>query len=253
MKRLFAIVFWSIQVVGAQELPLRSMQQTTPIDYKYYNLGGDAYCNSGIAFYPNGMVICSGGCEAREHVSYGKWKLVGDSIEILPSQGPSQSLISNVLWSAQDTGDSTTFVVTDVHGRGVERFVFDGICENVKYQHSDFLRDFATLEHRMMHRYMIWDSNYVNIDTKEIDSLVLSKLEIYTKQRYTMSTRNLPDTVYIQLAIGGVPLYYNEIIWDEIEKPFKYKLLFKDVQRKDWDIEIKEVLQEELDQKNEGE
>jgi hypothetical protein len=217
------------------------LQQKAPIEYKYYSFGSDGFCSSGITFYPKGMVILSGGCEAREHVSYGRWKLVGDSVEISPSQGPSQSLIKNISWSAQDTGDSTTFIITDVDGRNPFRFFFDGICENVPYRrYGPFGEIIFDPEDTRPYAYMILDTNFVKMNTEDVDSLVLSQLEVYSRQKYVMSTKRLPDTVYIQMAVDVVPFYYNEIIWDEIEKPFKHKIIYKDAQRRDWDIEIKE-------------
>lgn len=247
MKIIILLSIVMLQMVASQNLLLPSLQLKESIDYKIYNLRSDQYCSNDITFFSAGMAILSGGCEAREHVRYCYWKLVGDSVELLPAKGPSHSLVKNLAWSAHDRGDTTTFIVTDMNDRNVQHFVFAGICENTTYQRLGLFGEHIYAPQHRVPEYMIGDSNYVTIPTNDIDSLILTKLEMYSRQKYVLSTKNLPDTVYIQLAIDAVPLYYNEIIWDEIDKPLKFKVLYKDAQKKEWDIEIKNVPSMEQD------
>jgi len=199
---------------------------TTVTSKSYFST--DGFCSKTICINSDSTFTWVQGCEDQSAISIGRWRVAGDSIELVPAARDAGNIQYRTYLSSSRMDSRVTIIIKDKIGKPVKNFIVlpfnatpafiltdDGIVMSNRsdYKQSNFLDNFST------------DSTgTIRLLKAETDSLAFSKLYALTGKKFRISTSNLPDTIVLSININGIAFRLHKLKY-QYHKPsrFKYK------------------------------
>lgn len=161
------------------------------------------------------------GCEGNSEVTIGKWKIIEDSIELIPIKVNELNLVSEVEYSGLSNNNIKTIYLVDKTEEPISQFTINLLNKNVKNFTSQIIKNRNSKS--KIKSFETDKNGYVQIDISKYDSISFFKLEKITNKKYRLSTRNLPDTIIIKLDINAYGILYSEPLYTYPETNIMFK------------------------------
>jgi len=154
-------------------------------------------------------------CDYTSGTYFGKWQSSRDSAVLVPYSTGNNIISFRVSLSKSTTSPKAVFIVTDKTNKPIENFTIQPFNDKPLYVY-DLHGHLDRTKGNQADTTSFWnfgtDSNGIKvIDKRKIDSLDFTKLYPLTHSRFSISTRDLPDTIKLTININGCVFFQNEV------------------------------------------
>jgi len=154
-------------------------------------------------------------CDYIHGSHFGKWRGSRDTAILIPYSKRSNNIAFKVFFSKTESLSKTVFIVTDKTNNPIENFTVQPFNSKPRYVY-DLQGELHTAEDAIAKADSFWNlgtdrTGRKTIDKRKSDSLDFTKLYPLTHRRYSISTKNLPDTVRLTINLNGLVFFQNEI------------------------------------------
>jgi len=242
---LLVLLLFLVNYCSAQNKELLKLYEPqkackTTITTTIYHIES-GFCATSIYLNSDSTFLKEEGCEGNSHITMGKWKPMGDSIELKAISQKKLSPICNIQISKQKSvTNNVTFIVKDKTGKPVRDFTILPLKKSQKYTFTSSAKVVRYSNKKNVELFETNDSGKVVVDCANYDSLEFSKLKLLTGKKHRFSAKNLPDSVTITLTINATAIMYPELSYQYIKKPVNYKREDKKLKRGELELMLEE-------------
>jgi hypothetical protein len=196
-------------------------QVTTKVSGNYYH-----YCDATLYLNSDSTFTYEQGCKGKPDFKFGKWRLVGDSVELDPFAEIKNHISYNVSFGESDRSTQVTFLLRDKTNTPIKDFVIQPFNQKPDFSFTGDGIQYIKTNNAIKvvpGQCSTNDAGIITLDKAKSDSLDFSKLYPLAGKKFTISTRNLPDTIKLVININAIALVNYRLKFLNDSKPFKFK------------------------------
>jgi hypothetical protein len=222
-------------------LILFTIQKDKDVIWRYGQTYKEGLCGDDIIFYTDHFLVYHMGCESSNHLRFGTWKQIGDSVQIDYADTTSIPIIRSVdIKNARKSVDSVIIRITDRYNRPVEEAYFlsfpKGMSQKSQLRINTLLDKARRLPYLFAEHFYEGDSllkmNIYESSSKgtfvvkkaDADSIMLFLSNQLSFKREIYDLSGLQSEIRIRMNVPAETFNYSGNKWIDFSLQSKFKI-----------------------------